>query len=54
MASHNLPVQLACRVLGVSESVYYDWRTAFCRNRARGAQRTAGSRRSDSSRRATV
>jgi len=27
MASHKLPVQLACRVLGVSESGYYDWRT---------------------------
>jgi putative transposase len=27
MASEGLPVQLACRVLGVSESGYYDWRT---------------------------
>ena len=27
MASESLPVQLACRVLGVSESGYYDWRT---------------------------
>jgi transposase InsO family protein len=27
MASQHLPVQLACRVLGVSESGYYDWRT---------------------------
>jgi hypothetical protein len=27
MASHKLPVQLACRVLGVSESGYYDRRT---------------------------
>jgi transposase InsO family protein len=27
MASHKLPAQLACRVLGVSESGYYDWRT---------------------------
>jgi putative transposase len=26
MASDGLPVQLACRVLGVSESGYYDWR----------------------------
>jgi putative transposase len=27
MASETLPVQLACRVLGVSESGYYDWRS---------------------------
>jgi phage shock protein PspC (stress-responsive transcriptional regulator) len=27
MASHKLSVHLACRVLGVSESGYYDWRT---------------------------
>ena len=27
MASQSLPVQLACRVLGVSESGYYDWRS---------------------------
>jgi putative transposase len=26
MASHRLPVQLACRVLGVAESGYYEWR----------------------------
>jgi transposase InsO family protein len=26
MASHRLPVQLACRVLGVAESGYYKWR----------------------------
>jgi len=26
MAAEGLPVQLACRVLGVSESGYYDWR----------------------------
>ena len=26
MASHCLPVQLACRVLGVAESGYYEWR----------------------------
>jgi len=27
MASEKLPVQLACRVLGVSQSGYYDWHT---------------------------
>jgi putative transposase len=27
MASEKLPVQLACRVLGVAESGYYDWRS---------------------------
>lgn len=27
MAREGLPVQVACRVLGVSESGYYDWRT---------------------------
>ena len=27
MASENLPVQLACRVLGVAESGFYEWRT---------------------------
>jgi transposase InsO family protein len=27
MASQSLPAQLACRVLGVSESGYYDWRS---------------------------
>jgi len=27
MASQHLPVQLACRMLGVSQSGYYDWRT---------------------------
>ena len=27
MASEGLPVQLACRVLGVSEAGYYDWRS---------------------------
>jgi putative transposase len=27
IAAQHLPVQLACRVLGVSESGYYDWRT---------------------------
>ena len=27
MADEQLPVQLACRVLGVSESGYYDWKT---------------------------
>ncbi len=27
MASQRLPVQLACRVLGVAESGYYDWRS---------------------------
>jgi putative transposase len=26
MASEGLPVQLACRVLEVSEAGYYDWR----------------------------
>jgi hypothetical protein len=25
LASEKLPVQLACRVLGVAESGYYDW-----------------------------
>jgi putative transposase len=27
MASEKLPVQLACRVLGVAESGFYEWRT---------------------------
>jgi putative transposase len=27
IAAQHLPVQLACRVLGVSESGYYDWRS---------------------------
>ena len=27
MASEKLPVQLACRVLNVAESGYYDWRS---------------------------
>jgi putative transposase len=27
MASEDLPVQLACRVLGVAESGYYEWRS---------------------------
>ena len=26
MAAEGLPVQIACRVLGVSESAYYAWR----------------------------
>ena len=27
MAAEKLPVQMACRVLGVAESGFYDWRT---------------------------
>ena len=26
MAAEKLPVQVACRVVGVSESGYYEWR----------------------------
>jgi hypothetical protein len=26
MASHRLPIQMACRVLGAAESGYYEWR----------------------------